>query len=534
MSGADARTAGADFFISYTRYDRSWAEWIAWELERAGYRVTIQAWDFVPGNDWRGKMEEAFGATRTIAVLSRAYLTSFYGREEWQAAQQADPGGFERKLLPVRIEDCERPEPLRTWVSIDLFDLGVNEARRRLLAGVRGALEGRMRPDVAPNFPSPPWRARPTAFPGPGGPRSSASAAPVPGAGAADGADSAWFSSPASPPIVPVRDAAGQRSDSVRFSPIGSYLVGHRGWVSSVRFSPDGRTLASGGGDAVRLWEVSDPHQARRLGAPLHGHTRGVHQLAFSPNGALLASASEDHTVMLWNVHDPRNAHQAGTSSGHARGVWSVAFSPDGHTLASAGDDHTIRLWDVEKPHEPRPLGPPLTDHTDSVRSVAFSPDGRTLASAGDDRRVLLWDISDPRRPHCTAALFTNTIQVWSIAFSPDSRTLAGGAGGEDHTVLLWNIHSLEPEPPQSLAGHSGWVASVAFAPDGRTLATGSSDKTVRLWDLRQPHHPRPLGTPLVGHTERVMSVSFAPDGNTLASAGRDQDIRLWTRAPNP
>ncbi|MBL7488603.1 toll/interleukin-1 receptor domain-containing protein [Frankia sp. AgB1.9] len=41
-----------DFFVSYTQVDRRWAEWIAWELEDAGYQVLLQAWDMVPGSNW--------------------------------------------------------------------------------------------------------------------------------------------------------------------------------------------------------------------------------------------------------------------------------------------------------------------------------------------------------------------------------------------------------------------------------------------------------------------------------------------------
>ena len=57
----------------------------------------------------------------------------------------------------------------------------------------------------------------------------------------------------------------------------------------------------------------------------------------------------------------------------------SVAFSPDGKILAAGSADDTIRLWDVATR---RPLGPPLTGHTDTVNRVAFSPDGTILASA--------------------------------------------------------------------------------------------------------------------------------------------------------
>lgn len=68
----------------------------------------------------------------------------------------------------------------------------------------------------------------------------------------------------------------------------------------------------------------------------------------------------------------------------------------------------------------------------------------------------------------------------------------------------------------------------VAFSPDGRSLATGSWDETVRLWDLSNRDHPRPLGAPLTGHTGPVWGVAFSPDGHTLATSSSDRTVRLW------
>ena len=132
------REGGWDFFLSYARADRSWAEWVAWHLEKAGYRVLVQAWDFIPGSNWQAQMQAGVAdSKRTIALLSPAYLTSAYAQQEWQEAQEADPLGFARKLIPVRVADCLQPGLLASVVSFDLFGLNEEDARRRLLDQIR-------------------------------------------------------------------------------------------------------------------------------------------------------------------------------------------------------------------------------------------------------------------------------------------------------------------------------------------------------------------------------------------------------------
>jgi hypothetical protein len=139
-----------DVFISYTQVNRPWAEWIAVQLEQAGYSTVLQAWDFRPGSDFIHEMQQATStAARTIAVLSPAYFASKFSEAEWRAAFAKDPTGEQRLLVPVRVQEFEPPGLLASLVYIDLVDTDEATARQRLLAGVD---QSGARPTTAP-FP---------------------------------------------------------------------------------------------------------------------------------------------------------------------------------------------------------------------------------------------------------------------------------------------------------------------------------------------------------------------------------------------
>jgi TIR domain/WD domain, G-beta repeat len=115
---------------------------------------------------------------------------------------------------------------------------------------------------------------------------------------------------------------------------------------------------------------------------------------------------------------------------------------------------------------------------------------------------------------------------VNSVSFSPDGHTLATGSA--DKTARLWDIRDPHhPRPLDILAGHTSDVLSVAFSPDGHTLATASRDTSTRLWDIRDPRHPKQLGT-LTGHTNGVPSVASSPDGHIVVTGSADNSARLW------
>jgi hypothetical protein len=152
-------------FISYTGVDRNWATWIAWCLEEAGHRVTIQAWDFRPGQNFVVLMDEALKACdRVVAVLSPDFQSSPFATAEWSAAFARDPRGQARILIPVRVKDFEPKGLLSQVIYVDVVRLSENAASRKISDALQ---DGRAKPDRKPSFPGlPRSRSQHPPYPG--------------------------------------------------------------------------------------------------------------------------------------------------------------------------------------------------------------------------------------------------------------------------------------------------------------------------------------------------------------------------------
>ena len=286
------------------------------------------------------------------------------------------------------------------------------------------------------------------------------------------------------------------------------------GRISSLTFSPDGNTLATGGRNRLlQLWDVTSGERK----TVLSGHAPGIHTIAFSPDGKTLVSGGGSQ-LLVW---DAGTGVQTGEITGHLPNGWRIAFTPDGRTLASIGDRPTVHLWDVANgQHKATLMGARIDDW---VSSIAFNPDGSTLAG-GSGWHIWLWDVENRHLEAVVKGFTGSSVSgggIRSVAFSPDGRFLASGSGHRDMKIQIWyggRTHKA------TLTGHKDVITSIAFNLDSRTLASGSWDRTVRLWDIISETHI----ITLTGHTDWVNSVAFSPDGKTLASGSRDTTICLW------
>ncbi|WP_327718288.1 FxSxx-COOH system tetratricopeptide repeat protein [Streptomyces sp. NBC_00490] len=122
--------------ISHAGPDRAWAEWVAWQLQDAGYAVELDVWHWGAGDKFVERVDQSVRRGRTIALFSEAY----FHPDRYRMAEVSEVLAAWGKLIPVRIDHAVAPSALRALVAPSLVGLDEGEARAVLLRAVAGPL----------------------------------------------------------------------------------------------------------------------------------------------------------------------------------------------------------------------------------------------------------------------------------------------------------------------------------------------------------------------------------------------------------
>jgi WD40 repeat protein len=293
-------------------------------------------------------------------------------------------------------------------------------------------------------------------------------------------------------------------------------------WVNVVAFNPEGTRLASASRDGtVKIWDLGNGREIRTY----RGQKEPVRALAWSPDGKTIASAGGNE-IHLW---DPEDGKLKKALKGHTGAVNSVAFRNDSKALASGSDDRSIRIWDVEKGTETQMVNQGAQIAV--IYCVTYSQNGKLIASVNGDGQLHVWKPDGPQK----LVLGSNAHPggAYQVVFGPDARTLYtcggdkvarqhGGTGPDGENIPGTGVRQKNFDAAGG--GHAETVTALALSPDGKTLVTGSRDKSIRVWDLNTTKVIRTLQ----GHTDEITSLAFNKDGTMLASASKDQNVRVW------
>jgi WD40 repeat protein len=259
-------------------------------------------------------------------------------------------------------------------------------------------------------------------------------------------------------------------------------LEGHKDWVTTAVFAPDGKQIATASRDGtIRFWDAATAKEVAHFGYYRPGSPDVTGCLAYSPDGKRIAH-SAFRLAFVRAVPTGKVVHELAMPA--AQRAQALVFSADGKFLVAGCDRGQVHLWEVATGKKAQTIG----EGFGLLFGVAMTPDSKRVVSASRLLGFQVWDAATGKEVHrFDLGKFAHLMDP-SAALSPDGRTMAGGAGyhaDPESPVRLWEMATGKER--RRLSAHTGMVRGVSFSADGRRLATCSSDGTVLVWDLAGP-----------------------------------------------
>ena len=297
----------------------------------------------------------------------------------------------------------------------------------------------------------------------------------------------------------------------------------HEGVITELRFSPDGKYLASASEDKQCIvWEVASGKQY----SPRLRHGSKVNEIGFTPDARWIATLSEDNYARIWDV---KSGQLVVSPFRHNGTPQTFQITANGRGLLTAGQDQLLRYWvlpiQMDDATDPAIARKYAQEWMSTQMRLMTSPNGKLAANYGGDQPVRLRD-AITREP-LSEALKTGGATS-ALGFSHDSNWVA--TGGYEGIVQVWSTQDGTPRWKQP-GQHTSRVYVAAFHPQGTVLATGSDDNTIRVWNAENGEL---LFAP-IRHEGGVYWLTFSKDGKSIFSASIDGSTRVFdTRTGEP
>lgn len=346
--------------------------------------------------------------------------------------------------------------------------------------------------------------------------------------------------------------------------------------VYSCHVSPDGKRLATAGGDGhVRIWSTEsianaqDPSYTKpRQLCHMSHHLGTIHSVRFSPNGRYLASGADDKLICVYHLDKGPPTATFGTNEpppvenwktyrrliGHDNDVQDLAWSYDSTLLASVGLDSKVVVWSGHTFEKLKSL----PAHQSHVKGITFDPANKFFATASDDRTIKIFRFTSPA-PNATQHDMVNNFTLETTisspfkssplttyfrrcSWSPDGNHIAAANAVNGPVSSVAIIERTMWDSEINLIGHEAPTEVCMFSPrlfhtvqpgqNGLTngqagqlvtvIASAGQDKTLSIWNTNTS---RPVVILQDLSTKSISDLAWAPDGQTVYAASLDGSI---------